>query len=297
MDPLAAKYPHNSPYAFSENKVIDHIELEGLEGYAAGKVKQIWQSWWDNEALPALKNADEQGVVGYLQLGLDIVGFVPVVGDVADLANGIIYTARGDYANAAISYIAIVPYVGDAAKVGRFGTKAQKLTIRVGNNIDELVDIGRQFVKASQAVKFTRLVTKYSDELGIKGAEKVANAIWDKSKLRKVLRVGRDEWDYVSKQAHHIIPVELIERNPFVREAINDGYKFNSETNGIFLERSRHFGSHPDYTNALDDRINAVFMNPDFSHLSSKEKLEFVTNNTRNDILNSDKKVNELYNE
>ncbi|HMR29270.1 MAG TPA: hypothetical protein PKE21_17465 [Flavobacteriales bacterium] len=31
LDPLAAKYPHNSPYAFSENRVIDAVELEGLE--------------------------------------------------------------------------------------------------------------------------------------------------------------------------------------------------------------------------------------------------------------------------
>lgn len=31
VDPLAAKFPHNSPYAFSENRVIDAIELEGLE--------------------------------------------------------------------------------------------------------------------------------------------------------------------------------------------------------------------------------------------------------------------------
>lgn len=31
VDPLEKKYPHNSPYAFSENVVIDHIELEGLE--------------------------------------------------------------------------------------------------------------------------------------------------------------------------------------------------------------------------------------------------------------------------
>jgi len=30
-DPLARKYPHNSPYAFSENRVIDGVELEGLE--------------------------------------------------------------------------------------------------------------------------------------------------------------------------------------------------------------------------------------------------------------------------
>jgi hypothetical protein len=31
VDPLAPDYPHNSPYAFSENRVIDAIELEGLE--------------------------------------------------------------------------------------------------------------------------------------------------------------------------------------------------------------------------------------------------------------------------
>ncbi len=31
IDPLTAKYPWNSPYAFSENRVIDRVELEGLE--------------------------------------------------------------------------------------------------------------------------------------------------------------------------------------------------------------------------------------------------------------------------
>ncbi len=31
VDPLTAKYPWNSPYAFSENRVIDGVELEGRE--------------------------------------------------------------------------------------------------------------------------------------------------------------------------------------------------------------------------------------------------------------------------
>jgi RHS repeat-associated protein len=31
IDPLAKDYPWNSPYAFSENRVIDGVELEGLE--------------------------------------------------------------------------------------------------------------------------------------------------------------------------------------------------------------------------------------------------------------------------
>jgi RHS repeat-associated protein len=31
LDPLSPQYPHNSPYAFAENRVIDGTELEGLE--------------------------------------------------------------------------------------------------------------------------------------------------------------------------------------------------------------------------------------------------------------------------
>ncbi len=31
IDPLAAKYPHNSPYAFSENRIIDGVDFEGSE--------------------------------------------------------------------------------------------------------------------------------------------------------------------------------------------------------------------------------------------------------------------------
>ncbi|WP_436516252.1 DUF6443 domain-containing protein [Ekhidna sp. To15] len=36
VDPLAEKYVYNSPYAFSENRVINGIELEGLEFIGAG---------------------------------------------------------------------------------------------------------------------------------------------------------------------------------------------------------------------------------------------------------------------
>ncbi len=34
VDPLARKYVYNSPYAFSENKVTAHVELEGLESFS-----------------------------------------------------------------------------------------------------------------------------------------------------------------------------------------------------------------------------------------------------------------------
>lgn len=41
LDPLSKYYPWNSPYAFSENRVIDAIELEGLEAW------QVNGTWTD----------------------------------------------------------------------------------------------------------------------------------------------------------------------------------------------------------------------------------------------------------
>jgi RHS repeat-associated protein len=41
VDPLRKKYPHNSNYAFSENRVIDAVELEGLELFLVHGTKEI----------------------------------------------------------------------------------------------------------------------------------------------------------------------------------------------------------------------------------------------------------------
>lgn len=40
VDPLAEKYLYNSPYAFSENKVVAHVELEGLEAESIKKLQR-----------------------------------------------------------------------------------------------------------------------------------------------------------------------------------------------------------------------------------------------------------------
>lgn len=50
-DPLTKKYPHNSPYAFSENRVIDGVELEGLEFYFTADGKFLGKYGKSNEIL------------------------------------------------------------------------------------------------------------------------------------------------------------------------------------------------------------------------------------------------------
>jgi RHS repeat-associated protein len=53
-DPLFRTYPHNSPYAFAENRVIDGIELEGLEW-----MSRIGFLFENNSTIPRVTVAEE----------------------------------------------------------------------------------------------------------------------------------------------------------------------------------------------------------------------------------------------
>lgn len=56
--------------------------------------------------------------------GLDVVGLIPGVGEIADGANALIYLAEGDKVNAAISAAAMIPGAGMAATGAKYGKKA-----------------------------------------------------------------------------------------------------------------------------------------------------------------------------
>jgi RHS repeat-associated protein len=70
LDPLSRDYAHNSPYAFSENRVIDGVELEGLEWESAGK---------------AVKNPLTGLYEVYLTLKIQVVNSSKVITDVEEL--------------------------------------------------------------------------------------------------------------------------------------------------------------------------------------------------------------------
>jgi len=54
---------------------------------------------------------------------LDVVGMIPVVGEVADGANALIYLAEGDGVNAALSAASMLPVGGQAATAAKWGKK------------------------------------------------------------------------------------------------------------------------------------------------------------------------------
>jgi RHS repeat-associated protein len=63
VDPLASKYPWNSTYAFSENRVIDGVELEGLEVLLVGKTESA--AFWLSTSIEVGLMIAPDGLYGY----------------------------------------------------------------------------------------------------------------------------------------------------------------------------------------------------------------------------------------
>ncbi len=67
---------------------------------------------------------------------LDLAGLVPVLGEPADMANGIWYAAEGNMTDAGLSFAGMIPGLGWGATGGKFLWKGSK----VGEHADDVVD-------------------------------------------------------------------------------------------------------------------------------------------------------------
>ena len=89
----------------------------------------------------------------YIQEGIDWIGVFDPTG-IADFTNGTLFTIRGDYKNAAISYAGVLPG-GDLLKAGRFGAKmaarasliAMPILVKEGKKVYNAIQAGRRAAK------------------------------------------------------------------------------------------------------------------------------------------------------
>ena len=83
-------------------------------------------------------------VVECTQEGLEIVGMIPVLGEVADGANAVIYLMKGDLSNAALSASSMIPVAGNTATGKKIIDKiyaavdSSKLAKVAGQSLDTL---------------------------------------------------------------------------------------------------------------------------------------------------------------
>ena len=162
-----------------------------------------------------------------IHIGLDAFGLIPVLGEVADLTNGVLYTIEGDKINAALSYAGTVPLTGWAATGIKYAVKI-KTAYGMSNKV--------------------KLVWKVlADGTIYFGTNNTCRA-----QLRKALGmiVGN------LNQAHHIIPLNL-QSNTIVQKAFksDDAFHLNEALNGIPLSTAVHNGSHSHYDNLISDKL------------------------------------------
>ncbi|WP_258074297.1 DNA/RNA non-specific endonuclease [Brevibacillus laterosporus] len=113
-----------------------------------------------------------------VQLALDVVGMIPGVGEIADLANAGISLARGDYAGAALSLAACVPFAGWAATGTKFvkkGMNAFETGQKIVKAADKVIDTTKTAMNAIGAV-VGKVYTSARNVIA-NGIDKVANAV------------------------------------------------------------------------------------------------------------------------
>jgi RHS repeat-associated protein len=109
----------NNRYAFAGGNPISFVELDG---------HLFGMSWSD---------------IGHA--ALDVVGMVPVVGEVADVANGIWYAAEGNYVDAALSMASAIPLAGNAVAAAKLA--------KTGKKVVEGIDAANDARKAAENAK------------------------------------------------------------------------------------------------------------------------------------------------
>ena len=142
------------------NKVLSPVEQgQAMANY--GGLSQSGNLIASNPggAARALNKAENALILDVTQMGLDIVGiFDPT--PISDGVNTVISLGRGDWFGAITSAISIVPYVGDAAKLGKLGKWAK--------TVSEAVDLAAKNPAFRRAIEPTlRKIMGAIDSVGV----------------------------------------------------------------------------------------------------------------------------------
>ncbi len=188
---------------------------------------------------------------------LDACGIIPVVGEVCDGTNALLYLAGGDIKNAALSGVAMIPLIGSSAVATKYGGKLWSVVGKTGSCLvggrEESVSLGCDVL--SFTVKFGKITwtagrTKLSS-LMIKYED---IAVWT---------VNGKVYKYIKgvTEAHHIIPWEFCQtkQHQFVKWAAQSGWHPSDIlANGFPIPRNIHREgwSHVEYSRYVEKELN-----------------------------------------
>lgn len=115
----------NDTISFGDDAKVAQIKFIFGERLNAGFSDDIVHDYVANEYWDTWTPFVPRSLLSDIHLALDILGMVPVGGEIADSINAVIYVAEGDIANAMISGAALVPFGGQAATGARMAERAR----------------------------------------------------------------------------------------------------------------------------------------------------------------------------
>ena len=158
--------------------VPDTAPNPGLNSAPAIKPTPKEKGWWDS-----WKDT--------VHTGLDIAGAIPVVGIFADGANAAIYTAEGDYVNAAISGVSaaanLIPGGGAVMKGGKLAVKGAQAVFRA-----EARQVVKQTTKEIAEAAAKKKLAREAEEAAAKKLAKEAKEAAAAAKKAKQKKGGND---------------------------------------------------------------------------------------------------------
>lgn len=177
-----------------------------------------------------------------VHIGLDVFGLIPVVGEVADLTNGVLYLIEGDGINATLSFGAALPFIGYGSTITKYGIKIVEAT------------------NLTNKVKLVWKVTSDGIDFGSRG------------KLRGVLGLTDS-----AQQAHHIMPwAQNIRNHPIIQKAAfsDNQFHMSEALNGIAVPSWRNQPNHNTYNTLVKSKLDEF--NDLYPDASLEESFEFV---------------------
>lgn len=147
--------------------IKEELEIMRLEKIMLSEIERI-DKLHEEMQLEALSEGFKDEIV---HTGLDVIGLIPGLGEVADLTNAGLYAKKGEYLMAAFSVISLIPAIGDAiGKGGKIGTYLSKFGVKGGGKASKA--LGKllskhmpKIQKTLKSLKSNKYVGKYVDDM------------------------------------------------------------------------------------------------------------------------------------
>lgn len=138
----------------------DAYNYTGTQIKQEGLIKAPIAPFPENEVEkePEPPKVDKEALLDGLQLGLSLLGFIPVFGAVADVANAVVSAARGNWVDASLNLVAAIPGIGDAAGIVKAGSNFAKMG-KVAKAIVNSADVINTCTKVNKISKGIRVIT------------------------------------------------------------------------------------------------------------------------------------------